>query len=238
MKLKHYLEVLVVLLIITGCSSNKIDSKYENIISDLKNQIRINKDNNEKLTNLLDSQISRNKQLENEISILKKDLTAERKKNQKFKENTDEKKNRWDYELQIFSARDNKLSYFIEEKNNMYQTINIIGSDNNFKSETYDFETINISGTGSNEFVKVIVFGSIYSFELLEIIWDDNLESSDYRVLESIDFVRNKEIVIETTLPEGLPGEMIRWKDEEGNTYEQYLKYDGIGISGILILPK
>jgi hypothetical protein len=139
---------------------------------------------------------------------------------------------------EAYSESSVAMNYAIANSVYMYQTINIIGSDNNFKSETYDFETTNISGTGSNEFVKVIVFGSIYSFELLEIIWDDNLESSDYRVLESIDFVRNKEIVIETTLPEGIPGEMIRWKDEEGNTYEQYLKYDGIGISGILILPK
>lgn len=85
--------------------------------------------------------------------------------------------------------------------------------------------------------MKVIVFGSIYNFELLEIIWDDNLENPEYRVLESIELVRNKEIMIETTLPEGLPGEMLRWKDEEGNIYEQYLKYDGIGVSGIIILP-
>lgn len=78
----------------------------------------MSKEENQKLTNSLELQISRNQQLENEINILEKDLIDELNKNQYLKEEIDpnEKKYRWDYELQLFSGRDNKLAILLRRR--------------------------------------------------------------------------------------------------------------------------
>lgn len=242
MKKFYFIIIIFTVLMTSACSDSKEVVMYEDKILELEGLIEVIQEENQILTSSLELQIIENQKLNDRLNTLQEKLKNEREITQSLEEEVNvlkEKYERWNFELNIIRGYDNELKYFIEEKDIYCQTINIIGSDKNTSIMGTDIEVTHFSGSkGGKELVKIKVFGSVYEFELLDIIYTNDLDNPDYKVKASKDIVRNEEIIIETTLPEGLPGEMIRWKDEKGNIYERYLTFDGIGFSGTIIFEE
>ncbi len=222
--------ILMISMIFIGCNhydnETNVDivrEDYESVIETLNQKIKKLEIEKNELKGTLES-------VNDEIDKYKKELNLQRVENTKIKP--------WDVELKILTGNRDHIRYVIHKKELYYDVINIIGFDGDeIKREVYEAEVIQMKGNGSKEFVKINIYGSIIDFELCEIEFDKNWEISDYKIIDKVDFARNSEIMIETTLSEGVPTELIRWKDDEGNLYEEFLSYDGLGISGSIILP-
>lgn len=145
---------------------------------------------------------------------------------------------RWDYEIVFINGHEEsgRLSYLVQEKDFEGRTVNIVGEGYNQNGEHYSAEQVSIQGTGANEFVKFIVTGTVYNFQLMKINYDDSymVENAELEMIQHFDVLNNQEVLIETTLSETMPFELVQWNDSDGNIYQAYLYYDGLGISGTL----
>jgi hypothetical protein len=223
MKSKYKL-LLIILLLISFLAGYKLNNKSNDLIL-LNNKLL---EANEKIENLqsqVDNQTSLIESLEEDKKELGEVTLA--------KEN--EELDRWNYEINFINANQDRMSltYFVEESGDNAQVVNIIGNNFTKHGEDYSSERIEIKGTGENEYVKFIIFGDVYDFSLYSLNYlDSDFEKAQRVLKKNLGDISNTEVMVETILPEGLPGELISWKDAEGNLYEEYLSYDGLGASG------
>lgn len=220
-KYKLLLTILLLISLLAGYMLNSKSNELRFINSQLKEA-------NEKIENLqsqVDSQTFLIESLEEEKKELS-EVTLDQE-NEGF--------DRWNYEINFINANQDRMSltYFVKESGDNAQVVNIIGNNFTKHGEEYSSERIEIKGTGENEFVKFIIFGDVYDFSLYSLNYIDSDFEKAERILEkNLGDISNTEVMVETILPEGLPGELISWKDAEGNLYEEYLSYDGLGASG------
>lgn len=86
--------------------------------------------------------------------------------------------------------------------------------------------TISIKGLlEGEEYVEIVIKGEITDFEHIEIAWDEKTSTLvEKSVLEKFNSVKDQTIIIKTYLPDGIPSEKIKWRDQEGITSEYILK--------------
>lgn len=141
------------------------------------------------------------------------------------------------FEAQVIMANDDKLWYVIKPAEKANQVVEIIGY--NRDNITEEFTDINVNGLGQGEIYKFIVLGSIYDCQLVEVMWDQSTgKINEKGIIRNLGEIRNKNILIETMIPEGMPYEKLKWKDDKANEYEYLLGYDGYGFSGTIIWNK
>ncbi len=88
-------------------------------------------------------------------------------------------------------------------------------------------ETLFIQNTPGSEYIEVTVEGSVKALRRIELTYEeDALTESD--TLNTIGDVKDKVIVIRTTVPEGIPTEKLVWIGASGKQYEFIIQYDGI----------
>lgn len=149
---------------------------------------------------------------------------------------------RWNYEMVFISGHEEsgRLNYLVQEKDFDGRTVNIVGEGYNQNGEHYFAEQLKMKGTGANEFVKFIITGTVYDFQLMKINYDDTylVENAALEMIQQLDELTNQEVLIETSLSETMPFELVQWSDSQGNVYQAYLYYDGLGISGTLYVTQ
>lgn len=210
MKIYNLAVLLVLIVILTGCSDKDEITELKSQIANLEETIEKNKVEYDKVKSKLDESKDKNLILKGKCPNL---------------------------EVEVLKAQDNYLWYGIKEVDQVYQTINIIGYERD--NITEEFSEINIDGVGQGELFKIKVIGNIYDFELVELESKENSnELQELRVINNIDKVRNSDIIINTRLSEGIPLEKVKWKDQEGNDYEYFMGYDGYGFGGTMIWGK
>ena len=78
-----------------------------------------------------------------------------------------------------------------------------------------------LSTNESGEYLTLKVNGTISDFTVFSIVWNENEMDFDKEdVIYEKEKIRNSFLVIETYLPEGIPSEMIMWKDSNGKEHE------------------
>ncbi|MBN2853341.1 MAG: hypothetical protein JXQ23_11460 [Clostridia bacterium] len=136
-------------------------------------------------------------------------------------------------ELRIKNQRDNRLFFTLEEREKVGQTVYIVGNMIDQIIEEYSYA--DMKGTGQEEFYKVEIAGTVYDFSLFKVTYDESTEEfSEGELIQSLGTISNMIVMIETTIPEGLPMEKIKWKDENGNESEILISYDGYGFNGMI----
>lgn len=95
-----------------------------------------------------------------------------------------------------------------------------------------DFKTVD-----NSESIYIDVIGEISDFTISVLEFDN--ETFDTRVgdqLYYLESVKDNTLVIKTTLPEGMPYEVITWKNNEGKLFRYNIQQSGIGGEVIISL--
>lgn len=75
-----------------------------------------------------------------------------------------------------------------------------------------DKDTIILDGISKGEFIEVIVKGEIKNFKHIKLNWDNDKNILvEEETLNEIDSIKDKTIVINTYMPEGIPTEKLKW---------------------------
>ena len=225
MKSKYIIFILILLL--TSCSSK--DESFDS--GEGVKALEIEQSNVNKEIEILQSQVDDQAALIATLTEDKLRLTDELNEVRRMSTEFD----RWNYEINFINGNQDRmtLTYYVAKSEEDAQVVNIIGSNFTAQGESYTSERIEIKGLGEHEHVKFIIFGDVYDFGLYRLKYSNSdYKEAERALVEDLGDLSNIEIIVETTLPEGLPGEVIRWKDVEGNLYEEFLSYDGLGASG------
>lgn len=92
-----------------------------------------------------------------------------------------------------------------------------------------DENAIVIAGELRNEYVEIIIQGKVNEFEYLEVEFDaDKNEFIEKGLKAKYSSLENKTLYIKTNLPEGIPSEKIKWKNEQGKEYEYIIRDYGL----------
>lgn len=93
-----------------------------------------------------------------------------------------------------------------------------------------DKNSIILQGAGSGEYLEVSVRGKIFNFKNITLSWDENkMELIEEEIINQLEEVENKIIILETYLPEGIPQEKITWELSDGEKFEHLVAEDGKG---------
>lgn len=106
-------------------------------------------------------------------------------------------------------------------------TVTIRGYYDEAPESMRDKNTIVISGYDDENFVEIVVRGTIYDFEYVELEWSD--EKNDFVEIDTmhkLDTVKDRTIVIKTYIPGGIPFERVKWKSATGKEYEFTIEKD------------
>lgn len=80
-----------------------------------------------------------------------------------------------------------------------------------------------------NEYVEVIIQGKVIDFEYLHVDYDDKTKEFVENGLKGkYSTLENKTVVIRTDLPEGIPSEKLKWKNEQGKEFEYIIRDYGL----------
>lgn len=79
----------------------------------------------------------------------------------------------------------------------------------------------------SPDFIHVAVQGTIVEFKYVSISFDGE-KIVRGKALEEIPNITDKTITVGTTIPEGVPSEMLIWKSTSGKEYSFIIGYDGV----------
>lgn len=92
-----------------------------------------------------------------------------------------------------------------------------------------DKNAIIIAGELKNEYVEIIIQGTVKEFEYLAVEFDaDKNEFIENGLKAKYSSLENQTVYIKTNLPEGIPSELIRWKSEQGKEYEYIIRDYGL----------
>lgn len=92
-----------------------------------------------------------------------------------------------------------------------------------------DKNAIIIAGELKNEYIEIIIQGTVKEFEYLAVDFD--AEKNDFietGLKAKYSSLENKTVFIKTNLPEGIPSEKIKWKSEQGKEYEYIIRDYGL----------
>ena len=86
----------------------------------------------------------------------------------------------------------------------------------------YSSDTIILQSSDTGEYVEIIVDGTIIDFEVIS--FDDRSQKM------KLNKVQNNTIILITNQPEGIPQEIIKWKDLSGKYFEYLIQDYNTGI--------
>lgn len=145
--------------------------------------------------------------------------------------------------LRIVSTKSGVLKYTIENEDSLSydHLVQIIGFEN---EENQSREEILLDGIPklTGEILKIEVYGEIRNFEIQEIQYsyteDNNMIEEINNRYDLLDELKNKDIILDTYLSDGIPNGKIIWENIDGKIFEYYLTQDGYGINGEIIFSQ
>jgi len=119
-----------------------------------------------------------------------------------------------------------------EEDNSIIESNSIVFEDNHIYIRPHysepdalnDPNAIIWNSTASGEYIEVIIKGNVNDFEIVSLGFDENSDLVENDILFSLPKVNNKTVIISTYQPEGIPFEMIRWKNTNGKVYKYLIQ--------------
>lgn len=209
--------MLMVSLVLVGCSSEneKLTLELENKnfeITTLKNRVNELQQDSDELKKTLEAKqqelLDDIESLKEENEVLKSKVTA------------------LESSVAIEQYRDNMFVYaynegvigmgFNENKLNTYQNMKIVGYGDVHSSK---HDLIDLSGDDTAT-LSIEVSGTLYNLRIEYIVW--NYEFSDYTVSSEVchyETITDTDILFDSMLAEGLPGELLTWEDEQGKKF-------------------
>lgn len=247
--------ILIVIILLTGCSNSESKyieqiSKLEQQVAGLENEVRSNEDLQSTIANLE----KRNKELHYEIADLKnQDIDNETKTDVDFDVDKylelEAKVSLLESEVQRLELENDALKGSYSSNDMTYGSINyfdgkiglgeyskpiesvytlkIIGYDD---ASSWEHGFVDLTGEGRGNYLFE-VHGTLYDFSIQYIDWD--YESMIYDVREEVcyyDEIRDTDFLFNSILAEGIPSELISWKDDNGKEF--YYLIGDPGLSG------
>lgn len=258
MKRLSLLVILVLLIGIVGCSNEDVIADYEETISDLEDQVEdlqasietleVEKEaweeNDEALAVIYAQLESDNEMLmadNDDLAGQIADLQAENEylyaEIGELEASANMGQGPWNYELYMVSGNESRIWYDIVPKDHYLQVYNVVGDDVDIQAEYPEYGSATMGTSEFGEGVRVIVYGTVENFQWVDLVWDESYTEYETTERESLGTVTNTVVDIMTVLPEGLPGQAVQWTTEDGETHGFLISYDGIGHSGLIILP-
>lgn len=112
----------------------------------------------------------------------------------------------------------------------------IINEHYSYPDELEISETIQWNTNSSSEYISFKVQGEIIDFTVSVANFDnETFEMSQGEQLYYIEKVSNRTILLKTGIPEGIPYEMITWKNSQGKEFRKFIQSSGMG--GEVVIP-
>ncbi len=228
--MKKILLFLLVIVTLIGCENKEITN---NELTLLKEELANSKDTYKALESEKIELENKLKESNEKIIDLEEKLDLEYQKKDIVNNTSRNSSN-----FLVIAKGKNDFRYIInsQEESSYSYTLNIVSVGSSETLLFDEFEYVNLDGPGQGETLKVQVLGDIYNFEIIEVIWseaeNDLVESN---IVESIDKISNKILMIDTYLNCGIPSAKLKWENKDGEIFEYYLSQDGYGFSGQII---
>ncbi|MCH4890249.1 hypothetical protein EZV73_21890 [Acidaminobacter sp. JC074] len=143
----------------------------------------------------------------------------------------------YNFDVQVMQTFDGQVRFMFEPSAIPHAQLYILLGDKPELNNLTDANNETITfGDNEYEVVSFQVEGSVYSFKWSNIEWNESF--TEYEIAETIkavDEVNNQRINIHTVLPEGLPSQVVEWKNSKGQVFSVLLGYDGVGFEGTII---
>lgn len=96
---------------------------------------------------------------------------------------------------------------------------------------------IDFKESNNSESLYIDVIGEIFDFTISVLVFDnETFEVSIGEELFYLDSVKNKTLVVKTSLPEGMPSEVITWKNSTGKSFRYNIQQSGMGGEEVISL--
>lgn len=231
---KQIMCMLIMSLLLVGCNgeSEKLTLELENKnleITELENRVNELQKDSDKLKEALEN----NKKLEAKKQDLQNDIESLNEENELLKSQVAELES----SIQVETHRYNSLVYSYDEgvigmginENDFdtYQNMKIIGYGD---TQSWEHDLIDLSGDATAS-LSIEISGTLYNLRIEYIDWNDDI--SDYTVSSEVchyDTITDTDILFDSTLAEGLPGELLTWEDSQGKKF--YFLIHDTGLSG------
>lgn len=259
MKRLSLLVILVLLIGIVGCTNEDLTADYEDTIRDLEEQVEALESEIDSLEDEKASWMEGDETLAADYAQLEMDyealvadkdamtseMTALEEENQGLYETigtleaeiSSGGEGPFVYELYMVSGNETRISYDIIPSESYLQVYNVIGDDIDIHGEFLEYENVTMGASDFAEGIRVIVYGTVQDFQWVDLTWDENYTTYETVERESLGTITNTVVDIKTVLPEGLPGQGVQWVTADGETHGFLISYDGVGHSGMILLP-
>ncbi len=217
---KMLISLFLMLLLLTGCNSNQ-NNRILELDKELQN---------------VNTKLSEVEKLRDEINEL---LLQSNDKIKQLQETTEGNVNDGTG-IRVVRCIDDVLFYVFEnDQHNTAMTKTIIGYNRDNILEGYDIDVLDYKGDGVG-IVELKIVGSLYDFSITRLLeWGPDEKDIVFgEVICEFDEVRNKDILFSSALSEGMPSEVVKWKDDKGNEHSIFISYDGYGFGGTVIWKK
>ncbi|WP_143569840.1 hypothetical protein [Tenacibaculum agarivorans] len=91
----------------------------------------------------------------------------------------------------------------------------------------YNKNTIVLNGTSKGEFIEIEIQGTIKDFQYIKIEMDSTGDLHESKTLSAFKQLSDQRIIINTSIPEGIPAEKIKWKSLSNQQYEFIIAENG-----------
>lgn len=146
----------------------------------------------------------------------------------------------YNFDLKVFSVSDKNINFILEPSANpIAEHYIVIGKDANEFTAYGEADDDIVFGGENYEQIIINFIGRVYDVKWASITW--NSDYSEYEVSEVLaaaDQVNNQRVVINTTTTESLPAEALIWENSQGETFEIFMSYDGVGLETSLIISE
>lgn len=245
--MKKIIIVIILSLLLVSCGSKDLENEVVLLKSEvisLKEEI-VESENIKETINLLENEKRNNQELL-QLELEKSAAYEEKIKSLEEKvlnslngDYFDYNQNTEGYSIKVINASSNHINYVLGlNKPEHSQSTVVIGYETlDFNPPEVNLDTIEIGHIDYLEALSFDVYGSIYDFEFGNIVWSEDYSVvEEFEAINTIDTVTNKKIIIHGVLVEGLPSQMVRWKNSKDEVFTSYLSYDGFGLNGEIII--
>jgi len=93
----------------------------------------------------------------------------------------------------------------------------------------YNKNNIVLNGTSKGEFLEIEIQGTIKDFQYIKIEMGSTGDLHESKTLSAFKQLSDQRIIINTSIPEGIPVEKIKWKSLSNQQYEFIIAENGDG---------
>jgi len=233
---------------LVGCNNNDLRSLEKAIEASKADYVALESERNE-LVKILNEAAEKTEVQRADIERLKesnRDLKDEVElllhENQSLSEANDllNHSNVWrTVDMALMSTHDNVFKFVLEPVQESYvQVTYIIGADIDYNPIGGDVLSV-IEIGDSMEVYSLIIYGEVYDFKWSSITWNEDYSAYVVtEIIEDLGDIINTRVNVHTTLPEGIPYQMISWKNSRGEIEKILLSYDGFGYENEMIISQ